>query len=109
MSCPQLGQRVYTPGGWPEGSIKFLLGDGDGSMDLFGALPGLLQPLNWLYYAPISIAILASTALLAGWLKLKKGVKVNYTRKVFHILNFTYANAAWASAELLSSCTANRA
>jgi phytol kinase len=64
-------------------------------MDLFGALPGLLSPQNWLYYAPVSIAVLASTALLAGWLKLKKGVKVNYTRKVFHILNFTYAAGAF--------------
>jgi len=86
---------VYTPGGWPEGSIKFLLGDIDGPMDLFSALPGLLSPLNWLYYAPVSVAVLGSTALLAGWLRLKKGVKVNYTRKIFHISNFTFAAAAY--------------
>ena len=64
-------------------------------MDLLGALPGLLSPLNWLYFAPISIAVLASTALLAGWLKLKKGIRVSYTRKVFHISNFTYAAVAY--------------
>jgi len=64
-------------------------------MDLFGALPGLLSPQNWLVYAPVSVAVLGSTALLAGWLRVKKGVRVNYTRKVFHILNFSYAAGAF--------------
>jgi len=64
-------------------------------MDLFGALPGLLEPLNWLYYAPPSVAMLAVTAYVAGWLRLKRGIRVNYTRKVFHISNFTYAAVAY--------------
>lgn len=64
-------------------------------MDLLGALPGLLDPLNWLYFAPVSIAMLATTALVAGWLRVKKGMRVNYTRKVFHISNFTFAALAY--------------
>jgi phytol kinase len=61
------------------------------SMDLLGALAGLLDIRNWLLFAPPAVAVLGLGALLAGYLKLKKGVKTNYTRKVFHILNFTYA------------------
>ena len=64
-------------------------------MDFLGALAGLLVPENWLFYAPPAVAVLGLGALLAGWLKLKKGVKTNYTRKVFHILNFTYAAAIY--------------
>ena len=64
-------------------------------MDFIGALSGLLDPQNWLLFAPPAAAVLGLGALLAGWLKLKKGVKTNYTRKVFHILNFTYAAAIY--------------
>jgi len=64
-------------------------------MDLLGALPGLLEPQNWLIHAPPAIAMLAVTSFLAGWLKLKKGIRVSYTRKVFHISNFTYAAVAY--------------
>jgi phytol kinase len=64
-------------------------------MDFIGALSGLLEARNWLLYAPPAVAVLGLGALLAGWLKLKKGVKTNYTRKVFHILNFTYAAAIY--------------
>lgn len=60
-------------------------------MDFLGALAGLLVIRNWLYFAPPAAAVLGLGALLAGWLKLKRGVKTNYTRKVFHLLNFTYA------------------
>ena len=60
-------------------------------MDFIGALWGLLEPRNWLLFAPPAVAVLGLGALLAGWLKLKKGVKTNYSRKVFHLLNFTYA------------------
>ncbi len=54
-------------------------------MDFLGALAGLLVIQNWLYFAPPAAAVLGLGALLAGWLKLKKGVKTNYTRKVFHL------------------------
>jgi len=64
-------------------------------MDFIGALAGLLVPKNWLFYAPPAVAVLGLGALLAGWLKLKKGVKTNYSRKVFHLLNFTYAAAVY--------------
>jgi len=60
-------------------------------MDFVGALAGLLDPQNWLRFAPPAVAVLGLGALLAGYLKLRKGVKTNYTRKLFHVLNFTYA------------------
>lgn len=60
-------------------------------MDFLTALGELRDPMNWAFYAPPAMLVLALSALLAGWLKLKKGVKTNYTRKVFHIINFTYA------------------
>jgi len=60
-------------------------------MNFVEAVAGLQDPLNWLYYGPPAALSLALGAYLAGWLKLRKGVRTNYTRKVFHIMNFTYA------------------
>jgi phytol kinase len=60
-------------------------------MDFLTALGQLRDPMNWVLYAPPAVLVLALSSLLAGWLKLKKGIRTNYTRKVFHIMNFTYA------------------
>jgi len=60
-------------------------------MDFLTALGQLRDPMNWALYAPPAVLVLALSSLLAGWLKLKKGIRTNYTRKVFHIMNFTYA------------------
>ncbi|MBM4248707.1 MAG: hypothetical protein FJ149_04615 [Euryarchaeota archaeon] len=60
-------------------------------MDFTGALSGLLDPQNWVLFGPPSVAVLGLGALLAGWLKLRRGVRTNYTRKLFHVLCFSYA------------------
>ena len=60
-------------------------------MDFLTALGQLREPMNWAFYAPPAVAVLSLSALLAGYLKVKQGIKTNYTRKVFHIMNFTYA------------------
>lgn len=60
-------------------------------VDFITALGEMAYPMNWLYYAPPALLVLALSSFLAGYLKLKKGVKTNYTRKVFHVINFTYA------------------
>jgi phytol kinase len=60
-------------------------------MDFLTALGQLRDPMNWALYAPPAVLVLALSSLMAGWLKLKKGIRTNYTRKVFHIINFTYA------------------
>jgi phytol kinase len=60
-------------------------------MDFVDALNALIDPVKWLVYGPPAVAVLALSAFLAGYLKLKKGIKTNYTRKVFHVFNFTYA------------------
>jgi len=44
------------------------------------------------------VAVLGLGQLLAGWLKLKKGVKTTYSRKVFHLLNSLCAASTCPSA-----------
>jgi phytol kinase len=60
-------------------------------MDFAEAVAGLADPMSWLLYAPPAALVLALAALFAGWLKLRKGIRTSYTRKVFHITCFTYA------------------
>jgi phytol kinase len=44
-----------------------------------------------LYIVPVEIAIVFAVAYLAGWLKLEQGIKVGYTRKLFHFAVFSTA------------------
>lgn len=41
--------------------------------------------------SPISIVVILSIAYLSGYLKLKKRIKTNYTRKIFHFTIFSIA------------------
>lgn len=64
-------------------------------VDFLTALQQMVDPLNWALYAPPAIMVLAISSYLAGWSKLRAGLRTNYTRKVFHVINFTYAAVAY--------------
>lgn len=53
----------------------------------------------WLFLFPAALVYGAAAAWLAGWLRVQKGWRVGYTRKVFHFLIFTAAGVlqlVWA-------------
>lgn len=61
----------------------------------FTKLPSLTEALS---AGPCIILIILVAGWISGYLKLEKGIKTNYTRKLFHVLIFSlawYLHAAW--------------
>ncbi len=59
---------------------------------MFDIITEMIPSLGTILFAsPISIAVILSIGYLSGYLKLQKGLKTNYTRKIFHFTIFSTA------------------
>ena len=54
---------------------------------------GEIKVRDLIIFLPASLTFIVGINYFAGWLKLKKGWKTNYTRKITHISNFTFLMA----------------